>query len=138
VLLDHPKPGVDWPEDRFFHLLNRLAEGDGSVMILSRQPMGDLGWELADLKSRLAGLAAVEITAPDDEVLVAVMQKHADDLGLALDGEVARYMSNRIERSFSAARYAVEQIKDVALQRKKKVNLAMARDILDKLEPRFI
>lgn len=138
ILLDHPMPGAAWPEDRFFHLLNRLAEGEGSVLILSRQPMAGLEWGLADLASRLAGLAAAGITTPDDEVLVAVMQKHADDLGLALDGEIARYISNRIERSFTAARHAVRQINEVALRRKKKVSLAMARDILDHLEPRLL
>lgn len=138
ILLDHPMPGDDWPEDLFFHVLNRLAEGGGSVLILSRQPMGGLKWGLADLRSRLGGLAAAEITPPDDAVLVAVMQKHADDLGLALDGDIARYMSNRIERSFSAARHVVAQINNVALRRKKKVTLAMVRDILDTLEPRLI
>ena len=137
LLLDHPRPGADWPEDVLFHLLNRLAGGEGSVLVLSRQPMINLGWQLADLSSRLGGLVAAEITTPDDDVLIAVMQKHADDLGLALDGEIARYILQRIERSFTAARHAVSQINAVAMRRKKKVSLALVRDILDQIQPRL-
>ena len=138
LLLDHPQPGEAWPEDAFFHLLNRLAGGEGSVLVLSRKPMNMMDWQLPDLSSRLAGLAAAEITAPDDQILIAVMQKHADDLGFALDGDIARYITNRIERSFSASKKIIGQINAVALRRKKKVNLAMVRDILDQTEPRLI
>ena len=151
LLLDHPAPGEgpgevpgeDWPENDFFHLLNRLAGGEGSVLILSRWPMtaqsmGMTGWRLADLSSRLAGLAAAEITPPDDAMLVAVMQKHADDLGFALDGDTARYIATRMERSFHAARQIIQKINIMALRRKKKVNLAMVRDILDQNEPRLL
>ena len=107
------------------------------MLVLSRQPMINLGWQLADLSSRLGGLVAAEITTPDDDVLIAVMQKHADDLGLALDGEIARYILQRIERSFTAARHAVSQINAVAMRRKKKVSLALVRDILDQIQPRL-
>ena len=138
VLLDHPAPGADWPEDLFFHLLNRLAELDGSVLVLSRLPAAKLNWSLPDLSSRLAGMMAAEIASPDDAVLVAVMRKIADDRGLALEPEALRYAASRMERSFSAARKTVEMIDKLSMARKKGASMAMVREVLDTLEPRLL
>ena len=138
ILLDHPASGDDLPEEIFFHLLNRLIELDGTVLILSRQPVSAQSWGLADLSSRLAGLMSAEIGVPDDTVLMAVMQKIADDLGLALSPEILSYTIARMERSFTAARQTVEMIDSIALARKKKASLAMVREIMDSMEPRLL
>lgn len=137
LVLDHPLPGNDWPEDVLFHLLNRIAEG-GSLLVLSRVPVAEMAWVLADVSSRLAGLVAAEITPPDDTLLMALVQKHADDLGLALDGEVARYIVERMERSFSAAKAIIAAINALALARKKKATISMAREVLDQHQPRLL
>ena len=138
LVLDHPEPGDGWPEEDMFHLLNRLMEAGGSVLVLSRRPVSGQAWALPDLASRLAGMVAAEITSPDDAVLSAVMRKIADDRGLALGPEVLRYAVSRMERSFSAARKAVELLDGISLARKGKPTLAMAREVLDGLEPRLL
>ena len=74
----------------------------------------------------------------DDTVLMAVMQKIADDLGLALSPEILSYTIARMERSFTAARQTVEMIDSIALARKKKASLAMVREIMDSMEPRLL
>ena len=137
LVLDHPLPGASWPEDILFHLLNRIAEG-GSLLILSRVKVAEMGWTLADVTSRLAGLVAAEITTPDDGLLMALVQKHADDLGMALDGEVARYIVGRMERSFSSARAIIAAINALALARKRKVTISIAREVLDEQHPRLL
>ena len=88
--------------------------------------------------SFLAGLVAAEITTPDDSLLTALVQKHADDLGLALDGEVVRYIVGRMERSFSSARAIIAATNALALARKKKVTISMARVVLDQQQPRLL
>jgi len=137
LVLDHPHPGDAWPEDVLFHLLNRIADG-GSLLVLSRVPVAEMGWVLADVSSRLAGLVAAEITPPDDALLTALVQKHADDIGLPLDGEVARYIVERMERSFSAAKVIIVEINALALARKKKATISMAREVLDQHQPRLL
>jgi hypothetical protein len=84
VIWDHPVPSSAWPDDLVFHVLNRLTELDGSLLILSRMPMAELDWGLADVTSRFNGLAGVAITSPDDDVLMAVLHKLADDWRLTL------------------------------------------------------
>ena len=130
VIWDNPRPGPDWPDDLVFHFLNRLTELDGSLLILSRQPMAALDWDLADVASRLNGLSAAAIAPPDDEVLIAVMHKLADDCGLALDPEVSRYIVNRIDRSFAAATRLIKELNHVTLAEQRKLTTPLVREVL--------
>ena len=113
-----------------FHFLNRLTELEGSLLILSRMPMAALSWSLSDVNSRLSGLASAAIDAPDDDILMAVMQKRADDCGLALDPEVARYIVNRVDRSFAAVNTIIEELNTITLAEKRKLTTSLARDVL--------
>ncbi len=130
VIWDNPAPSPQWPDDLVFHFLNRLTEVDGSLLILSRKPMAMMDWTLADVVSRLNGLAAAGIDAPDDAVLAAVMHKLADDVGLTLDPEICRYIIHRIDRSFAAATAVIKALNNAALAEKRKLTINLARDVL--------
>ena len=130
VIWDHPTPSAEWPDDLMFHFLNRLTELEGSLLILSRMPMAALSWSLSDVNSRLSGLASAAIDAPDDDILMAVMQKRADDCGLALDPEVARYIVNRVDRSFAAVNTIIEELNTITLAEKRKLTTSLALDVL--------
>lgn len=130
VIWDHPTPSAAWPDDLVFHFLNRLTELEGSLLILSRTPMTALSWSLLDVNSRLNSLLAAGIDAPDDDILMAVMQKRADDCGLALDPEVARYIVKRIDRSFTAVNVIVDELNTITLAEKRKLSTSLARDVL--------
>ena len=136
MIWDHPAPSdeqpSDWPEDLVFHLLNRLTEINGSLLILSHRPMVKMGWQLADVASRLNGLPNAAITDPDDEILAALLHKHADDKGLALDDDVVRYVISRMDREFDKAHQIISKLNDLALSTKKKVTVPLARDVLEK------
>ena len=131
VIWDHPAPDAGWPDDLLFHHLNTLTEIGGSVLILSRQPMSALNWSLADNNSRMRGLVSAAITTPDDDLLEALLFKHADDLGLPLDGEVARYMVSRIDRSFLAAETIMKTLNQACLSGQRKLTTPLVRQILD-------
>ena len=139
VILDHPKPEDPcWQEDIFFHLLNRISEKKGSVLILSRFPIAGAGWSLPDLQSRLSAMPLAEITTPEDEVRIAVMQKIADDIGLALSLEACQYIASRTKRSFATLSEIIDTIDKTTLMRKKKVSIALLGEIIDEMEPRLI
>jgi len=135
VIWDHPMPNNDWPEDLVFHCLNRLTEINGSLLVLSRVPMPQLDWQLADVSSRLNGLSSAAITDPDDDMLASLLHKHADDMGLALDVDVTRYIVTRMERRFSAAREIIKQLNDLALAAKKPVTVPMVREVFEQQLP---
>ena len=131
LIWDHPTPGADWPDDLLFHHLNTLTEIGGSLLILSRSPMASLDWSLADNNSRLRGLVNAAITTPDDDLLYGLLFKHADDLGLPLDGDVARYIVSRIDRSFMAAQDVMKTLNEACLKGQRKLTIPVARQILE-------
>jgi chromosomal replication initiation ATPase DnaA len=86
--------------------------------------------DLADLKSRLRASPAVELKAPDDALLRAVLVKHFADRQIAVDEAVVSYLVSRMERSFDAARRLVAEIDRRALAEKAEVTRSFAARIL--------
>jgi DnaA regulatory inactivator Hda len=127
VVLDQPQ---GWAEDALLHLYNRLREAGGHLLIVSETPPARWPVALPDLGSRLASIPAVALSAPDDDLLVAVMAKQFSDRGLEVNEDVLRYVASRVERSFAAAADVVTKIDRAALAQQRKVTLALARECL--------
>jgi DnaA regulatory inactivator Hda len=131
VVLDEPqgRPG-GWPDAALFHLYNRLREAGGHLLIVSEAPPARWPVTLPDLASRLASIPAVALSAPDDDLLVAVMAKQFTDRGLEVNEDVLRYVASRVERSFAAAADMVARIDRAALAQQRRVTLALVRDLM--------
>jgi chromosomal replication initiation ATPase DnaA len=127
VILDEPR---GWPENAVFHLYNALREMGGHLLIVSEVPPARWNVQLPDLASRLASIPAVALSAPDDELLVAVMAKQFADRGVEVPDDVLRYVVTRIERSFAAAAAMVDNLDRAALAEQRRVTLAVARACL--------
>jgi chromosomal replication initiation ATPase DnaA len=117
-------------DDRaLFHLLNLAREERAHVLLTSETAPSTWTFELPDLVSRLRALPAVTLDAPDDRLLRAVLVKLFADRQLAVDEALVSYLMSRMERSFSAARAAVERLDREALRRGRPVNRALAADL---------
>ena len=88
---------------------------------------------LADLRSRLNAAPAVEITAPDDDLLEALLMKQFADRQLRVEAEVIAYLAPRMDRTFRAARDIVAAIDAEALARRRNVTVPLAREVLARL-----
>ena len=112
-----------------FHLLN-LAKQDGAYVLLTAHTP-PAGWTiaLADLASRLRAIPVVTLSAPDDRLLRAVIVKLFADRQLAVDENLIAYLVARMERSFPAARSAVDQLDREAMRQKRPVNRALAAEL---------
>src|SRR5262249_17863043 len=122
VILDEPR---GWPETSVFHLYNALREMGGHLLIVSELPPPRWNVQLPALASRLASIPAVALSAPDDELLVAVMAKQFADRGVEVQDDVLRYVVTRIERSFAAAAEMVDKLDRAALAEQRRVTLAV-------------
>jgi chromosomal replication initiation ATPase DnaA len=117
-------------ERALFHLLNLMRQQDAFVLMTARTPPASWRVELPDLASRLRAIPTVELRPPDDSLLRAVMVKLFADRQLAVDEALIAYLSTRIERSFAAARAAVQELDREALRRKRPVTRALAAELL--------
>jgi chromosomal replication initiation ATPase DnaA len=117
-------------ERALFHLLNLAREDQASVLITARVAPVALPIELRDLRSRLRAVPVVELMPPDDGLFRALIVKFAADRQLSIDETVVSYLASRIERSFAAARQAVELLDSEALRLGRPVTRALAAELL--------
>ena len=129
LVVEDLKP-ADFDERALFHLMNLAREDAAFVLVTSRLPPSAFEIELRDLRSRLRALPVVSLTEPDDLLFRALIVKFCADRQLTVDEAVVGYLANRIERSYAAARHAVELLDTEALRLGRPVTRALAAELL--------
>ncbi|HWV97914.1 MAG TPA: chromosomal replication initiator DnaA [Xanthobacteraceae bacterium] len=117
-------------ERALFHLLNLAREQEAFVLLTGRQPPAAFDIGLRDLRSRLRALPVVTLTQPDDGMFRALIVKFGMDRQIQLDEATVSYLASRIERSFVAARRAVERLDTESLRLGRPITRALAADVL--------
>jgi chromosomal replication initiation ATPase DnaA len=117
-------------ERALFHLLNLVRQEEAFVLITARTVPASWRVELPDLASRLRAVPVVQLNAPDDALLRAVLVKLFADRQLAVDEGLIGYLVTRIERSFAGARAAVAELDREALRQKRPVTRTLAAELL--------
>jgi chromosomal replication initiation ATPase DnaA len=120
----------DVDERALFHLMNLAREDEAFVLITARVPPSAFQIELRDLRSRLRAVPTVSLLPPDDALFRALIVKFCADRQLAIDENVVSYLALRIERSYAAARRAVELLDTEALRQGRPVTRALAAELL--------
>lgn len=119
-------------ERALFHLMNLAREDEAHVLITARVRPAALEIELRDLRSRLRAVPVVSLLPPDDQLFRALIVKFCADRQLAVDEAVVSYVATRIERSYAAARQAVELLDTEALRLGRPVTRSLAAELLRK------
>jgi chromosomal replication initiation ATPase DnaA len=121
---------AEFDERALFHLLNLAREDAAFVLITARVPAASLEIELRDLRSRLRAIPTVTLLPPDDQLFRALIVKFCADRQMSVDETVVSFLVTRIERSFVAARQAVEHLDSEALRLGRPVTRALAAELL--------
>ncbi|WP_029583646.1 DnaA ATPase domain-containing protein [Bradyrhizobium sp. URHD0069] len=129
LVVEDLKP-ADFDERALFHLMNLAREDGAFVLITAREPPSAFQIELRDLRSRLRAAPTVSLLPPDDQLFRALVVKFCADRQLAVDETVVSYLATRIERSYAAARQAVELLDTEALRLGRPVTRALAAELL--------
>lgn len=119
-------------ETALFHRWNRAQE-DGRPILLV---VDGQGWDIAlpDLRSRMGAALHLEIGTPDDAMVGALIEAHAEQRGLALGEGALTYLVPRATRSFAAIERLVTTIDRLSLERKVPATLSVCRDALEAIE----
>ncbi len=123
------------PERELFHLINMMKAIQGSILMTARAVPGHWAISLPDLLSRLRVAPVVEIAAPDDALVRAVLVKLFLDRQLTVDTSVIEYVAMRIERSLGAARTIVDLIDREALARGRSITRPTVAAIMRDFAP---
>ena len=134
VVIDKIDGPFDWPEDTLFHLFTRCDVESGGLLMLSEQPVAQMHWDLADLRSRMRGVAMASIDLPDDALVHALLEKCFADRQLLPPPAMLRYLISRMERSFDAVQTIVAALDQRSIADKKPLSVGLARRVLDELQ----
>lgn len=120
-------------EASLFHLFNLVQEARGSLLVTARSKPETWGLRTADLLSRLRLCPTVELSAPDEALLEAVIVKLFLDRQLIVDAGLIAYIALHIERSFDAARRLVDLADREALARGVPITKSLLRELVQAL-----
>ncbi len=112
------------------HLLNAAAEAHLPVLMAARLPPLRQSYRLADLTSRLRAAEAVEIRAPEDELLERLLTRLCADRQLSLSFPVRNFLLLHLPRTAAALREAVARLDHATLGEGKKITRQLAADLL--------
>jgi chromosomal replication initiation ATPase DnaA len=117
-------------ERALFHLLNASAEADLPLLMASRSAPGRWPVQLPDLRSRLRAITAVEVGAPDDSLLRALLPRLLAQRLIRLPEPVLVWLLSRLPRTVPLLNEAVAKLHAVALEHHREITVPMARDVL--------
>jgi hypothetical protein len=131
----------DMDEAELFHRWNRAQESGRPLLIVADRRFApgtdetegeDARWRVAlpDLSSRLGAALDLEIGEPDDDMLPALIEVHAEMRGLVLDDSATQYLAGRCTRSHLGVENLVAAIDRLSLERKAAPTMAIWRDAL--------
>ena len=118
-----------------FHLLNLAQERRIALLMTCDREVDDLGFRLPDLVSRLRAMTRLELSPPDDDLLVRVMAKLFSDRQLQVDPGVLTYLAARMERSLETANNLADRLDQEALAKGRAITKRLAGEVLDGLFP---
>lgn len=116
-------------EEALFHLFNHVQKsGQQLVLLTENQP---IAWniQLPDLASRLNAMRIVTLTEPDEDLLVAILNKLFAQRAISPSPDFIDYIVRRMDRSVSAAQKIVTELEHYANGRA--FNRALAKSFFD-------
>ena len=134
VVIDKIDSAFEWPEDTLFNLFTRCDLESGGLLMLSEQPVAQMYWELADLRSRMRGVVMASIDLPDDALVYALFEKYFTDRQLLAPPAMLRYLISRMERSFDAVQTIATALDQRSIADKKPLSVGLARQVMRELQ----
>lgn len=117
-------------ETALFRLVNAARLGGGTILATATSLPAAMDLRLPDLKSRLQAATIVELGAPDEDLLAAVLAKLFADRQIAVDPRWLGYLSVRMERSLDMARRFVAAVDREALAGKGRISRGLLQKTL--------
>ena len=120
---------ADW-QQAVFDLYNRVLEQNKKLIITGDKSVQALQLSLPDLRSRLSW-GYIEQIKPlsDDEKLLAV-QFRAQQRGLLLTDEVARFLLTRLSHEMSNLLNALDKLDKASMREQRKITIPFIKDVL--------
>jgi chromosomal replication initiation ATPase DnaA len=113
-----------------FYIYNTIKEKDCYLLMTAKSHPNRWGLSLSDIKSRVSTINVINIKKPNDEAIVSMIEKMLLQRGISIKENVAKYISQRIERSYNSINNCVKQLDNKITDRKSKLSIQSVKEIL--------
>ena len=117
-------------QEAMFNLYNMYRDEGGFILFTATEAPARINFSLPDLRSRMNIIPSVEIKAPDDGLLSALLVKLSMDRQLSISPEQINFILNNMQRSFDYARKLVAEIDNISLAQKKAVSIPLIKEAI--------
>lgn len=118
-------------EEALVGLIDALRAGGRGLLAADRLPPLDLPLTLADLRSRLGWAAVYALRELDDAGKRELLVRRAEDRGLALPGEVARFLLRRHGRDVPGLMATLDRLDRASLAAKRRLTVPFVKEVLE-------
>jgi DnaA family protein len=113
-----------------FDLFNRVVEHNKRLIITGDQSVPQLKLGLADLVSRLSWGMTEQIKPLDDEEKLIALKFRAQQRGLLLSDEAAKYLLSHLSREMSHLILALGELDEASIREQRKITIPFIKAIL--------
>lgn len=127
--------GKESTQEEFFHTFNHLHADGRQIVISSDRPPKEIATLEARLRSRFEGGLQADVTQPDLETRVAILQSKAQSTHHTVSMDVLMLIAERVESNIRELEGALNRLIIQAPLHHSQLNRSVAEEILDTLVP---
>ena len=128
LIIDNYEKNID--EKIFYSLLNQSKQSDSYLLVNSILPLGNIKFDLKDLRSRTESFIDLGIELPTDDLLRVIISKSFSDKQIEITPKISEYIIKNIERSYEKVFKFIKEIDDLSLSSGKSININLIKKVL--------
>jgi chromosomal replication initiation ATPase DnaA len=114
-------------ENIILDIFNQCLFNDNYILFLCSDSK-NINFKFKDLESRFNSILSTIIEKPDDQIIEVLINKFFSDHQVLIANDVIKYLSDRVERSYSDLSIILNKINDLSLRNKQKITIPFLRE----------
>ncbi|MBR5502161.1 MAG: chromosomal replication initiator protein DnaA, partial [Oscillospiraceae bacterium] len=102
--------GRESTQEEFFHTFNALHDAHKQIVLTSDRPPKEIKSLEDSLRTRFEWGLTADVTPPDIETRISILQRKAKDIGFELPGEVADFIAKQLKKDIRQLEGTVKKL----------------------------
>lgn len=125
--------GKESTQEEFFHTFNELYQDGRQIVLTSDRPPKDIQTLEDRLKSRFEWGLITDISPPDFETRIAIINRKADLLQIQIPPEVSEFIATRLKTNIRQLEGAVKKVKAYKMLAGTPPTISMAQTVIKEI-----